>query len=159
MTANLIKNYIKQQLKANAPYLKKYAADQAKSFAAENFPKLVKKTSSLLQQKFGIETSKKKRKKSASKQSVSKKSKQEKRINHKNVQLESDLEKALFSNRSILEDGLRQMGGIRRRRRRGRRRRKQIGGSIYTNESDYFSVNKPLRDLGITDIRYNRLGY
>lgn len=159
MTANLIKNYIKQQLKANAPYLKKYAADQAKSFAAENFPKLVKKTSSLLQQKFGIETSKKKRKKSASKKSVSKQSKQEKRINHKNVQLESDLEKALFSNRSILEDGLRQMGGIRRRRRRGRRRRKQLGGSIYTNESDYFSVNKPLRDLGITDIRYNKLGY
>ena len=71
----------------------------------------------------------------------------------------SELYKEMFTNRDIIEDGLRQLGGRRRIRRR-RRKRKQTGGSIYWDDSDPFSLRrKPLRDLGITDIRYNRLGY
>ena len=66
----------------------------------------------------------------------------------------------LFTNRNVIEAGLRQLGGKRTIRRRRRRRRKQTGGSIYWDDSDYLSLTrKPLRDFGIEDIRYNRLGY
>ena len=66
----------------------------------------------------------------------------------------------LFTNRNVIEAGLRQLGGKRRIRRRRRRRRKKTGGNIYWDDSDYLSLTrKPLRDLGIQDIRYNRLGY
>lgn len=145
------------QVKANSPYLKKLAINKAKSFARQNFPKLVKKTSNMLEKKLG-----KKNKDLAIKagksigrnvlksssgkiQSFAKKNKDKNFIT-------AELYKELFSNRNIIEDGLRQLGG----------KRKQIGGSIYMNEADYFSSNKslrPLRDSGITDRRYNRLGY
>ena len=162
MTTALLKQFLLDQAKANAPYFQKLAMEKATSFAKKNFPKLVKKTSNLLEKKLGkknkdlaIKAGKIVAKKALKASSGKIRSFAEK--NKNNNFITQELYKELFSNRNIIEDGLRQLGG---RRRRRRRKRKQTGGSIYWDDSDYLSLRrKPIRDLGITDIRYNRLGY
>ena len=53
MSGAFIKQFLIQQAKAHGPYLKKLAMQKASAFAKKNFPKLIKKTSNLLEKKLG----------------------------------------------------------------------------------------------------------
>ena len=163
MSGAFIKQFLIDQAKAHGPYLKKLAMQKASAFAKKNFPKLVKKTSNLLEKKLGkknkdlaVKAGKILAKKALASGKIQSFAEKNKNINF----LTKELYDELFTNRNVIEAGLRQLDGKRRIRRRRRRRRKQTGGSIYWDDSDYLSLTrKPLRDLGIQDIRYNTLGY
>ena len=126
------------------------------------FLNLLKKTSNLLEKKLGkknkdlaIKAGKTLAKKALQSGKIQEFAKKNKNRNFVTKELYNEL----FTNRNVIEAGLRQLGGKRRIRRK-RRRRKQTGGSIYWDDSDYLSLKrKPLRDFGIEDIRYNKLGY